>query len=160
MGAGEGVDLTPDSGAARTADGALEAVVAHGLIGSLAVATGSASMLLKASGRFDDATEAWLVESIQEQSVLVVDGMRSMVGAANQGFQDAATNVALAAGMLTDVPSERRPPLLEALLRASDVLRQILGALVRGLPPEVIDLLDELTAGHQVGTAFPPPPTA
>ena len=71
------MDLSDGSGAspldrATASDGTLEAIVAHGLIGSLSVATGSASMLLKAPGRFDAATEQWLVESIQEQATLVI----------------------------------------------------------------------------------------
>jgi hypothetical protein len=134
------------------ADGTLEAIVAHGLIGSLSVATGSASMLLRADGRIDAETEAWLVEAIRVQSTLVVEGMKS-IGDHAQGFADAATNISLAAGSLEDVRPEHRKPLLEALLRASDVLRQILGALVRGLPPDVIDLLDELSAES---TSTPP----
>ena len=160
MGGGEGIDLTGGPDAPQGSDGTLEAVVAHGLIGSLSVATGSASMLLKAAGRFDAATEQWLVDSIQEQSVLVVEGMKSILEAATQGFLDAATNVCLAAGMLAEVPADRRAPLLEALLRASDVLRQILGALVRGLPPEVVELLDELSASHPVAESVPPAPPA
>ena len=153
------LDLTggaPDDGAS---DGTLEAVVAHGLIGSLAVATGSASMLLKAAGRFDEATEAWLLESIKEQATLVVEGMKTIIETATQGFLDAATNVVLSAGLLDEVEADRRGPLLEALLRSSDVLRQILGALVRGLPPEVVELLDELSAGHQTDAVPQLPPT-
>jgi hypothetical protein len=163
VGGGHDVDLTGGNGALGDptgSDGTLEAVVAHGLIGSLSVATGSASMLLNAAGRFDSATEQWLLDSIQEQSTLVVEGMKSILEAATQGFVDAATNVCLAAGLLNDVPAERRAPLLQALLRASDVLRQILGGLVRGLPPEVIELLDELSASHPVAEPVPPLPPA
>jgi hypothetical protein len=160
MAGGDDVDLTDGADAPTPAasDGTLEAIVAHGLIGSLSVATGSASMLLKAAGRFDEATERWLLESIQEQSTLVIEGMKSILEAATQGFLDAATNVVLAAGLLGEVPADRRAPLLEALLRASDVLRQILGALVRGLPPEVVEMLDELSAGHAGADAVPPLP--
>jgi hypothetical protein len=161
---GDEVDLTGASGDdptdATEPDGTLEAIVAHGLIGSLSVATGSASMLLNASGRFDAATEQWLVDSIQEQATLVIEGMKSILEAATMGFLDAATNVVLAAGLLAEVPSERRGPLLEALLRASEVLRGILGSLVRGLPPEVVELLDELSAGHPSPEAVPPLPPA
>jgi hypothetical protein len=128
-------------------DGTLEAIVAHGLIGSLAVATGSASMLLR-DKTFDPTTEQWLLESITEQSILVVEGMKTIMDGATQSFFDAATNVALAAGTLPGVEAADRRPILESLLRASDVLRQILGALVRGLPPEVMLALDELTVTH------------
>ena len=133
-------------------DGTLEAIVAHGLIGSLAVATGSASMLLK-DRTFDPTTERWLLDSITEQSTLVVEGMKTILDSATQSFLDAATNVALAAGALPEVPAADRRPVLEALLRASDVLRQILGGLVRGLPPEVIEMLDELASSHSLDTA-------
>ena len=135
-------------------DGTLEAIVAHGLIGSLAVATGSASMLLR-DKTFDPTTEQWLVDSIMEQSILVVEGMKTILDGATQSFLDAATNVSLAAGSLSTVAPERRRPVLEALLRASDVLRQILGGLVRGLPPEVIEMLDELSASHSLETPTP-----
>jgi hypothetical protein len=162
---GDEVDLTDGVDVSAVAvpfgsDGTLEAIVAHGLIGSLSVATGSASMLLKAPGRFDEATDRWLVDSIQEQAVLVVEGMKTILESATQGFVDAATNVVLAAGLLHDVSSERRAHVLEALLRSAEVLRQILGALVRGLPPEVVDLLDELRAEHAAPDIVPPRPTA
>jgi hypothetical protein len=130
-------------------DGTLEAIVAHGLIGSLAVATGSASMLLRAR-TYDPTTERWLIDSIAEQSILVVEGMKTILDNATQSFLDAATNVALAAGALQDIQPDDRRPVLEALLRASDVLRQILGGLVRGLPSEVIEMLDELSASHSL----------
>ena len=131
-------------------DGTLEAIVAHGLIGSLAVATGSASMLLR-DKVFDATTEQWLLDSITEQSALVVEGMRTILDSATQSFLDAATNVSLAAGTLAEVDAAQRRPVLESLLRASDVLRQILGGLVRGLPPEVIEMLDEISASHSLG---------
>ena len=133
-------------------DGTLEAIVAHGLIGSLAVATGSASMLLK-DKTFDPTTERWLLESISEQSVLVVEGMKTILDSATQSFVDAATNVALAAGTLPEVSAADRRPVLETFLRASDVLRHILGGLVRGLPPDVIEMLDELASSHSLDAA-------
>ena len=135
-------------------DGTLEAIVAHGLIGSLAVATGSASMLLR-DRTFDPTTEQWLLDSIAEQSPLVVEGMKTILDSATQSFLDAATNVSLAAGTLSEIAAADRRPVLESLLRASDVLRQILGGLVRGLPPEVIEMLDELSASHSLDPAAP-----
>ena len=102
---------------------------------------------------FDPTTERWLLDSITEQSTLVVEGMKSIVDSATQSFLDAATNVALAAGALPAVPAGDRRPVLEALLRASDVLRQILGGLVRGLPPEVMEMLDELASSHSLDAA-------
>ena len=133
-------------------DGTLAAIVAHGLIGSLAVATGSASMLLR-DKTFDPSTEEWLLDSIVEQSALVIEGMRSILESEPESFADAATNVSLAAGTLRTVERADRRSVLEALLRASDVLRQILGGLVRGLPPEVVVLLDELSASHSLDHA-------
>lgn len=133
-------------------DGTLEAIVAHGLMGSLAVATGSASMLLK-DRTFDSTTELWLLESIAEQSSLVVEGMRTILDRHTASFLDAATNVALAAGLLASLATEHRRPVLEALLRGTDVLRQILGHLIRGLPPEVIEMLDGLSASHSLDPA-------
>lgn len=133
-------------------DGTLEAIVAHGLIGSLAVATGSASMLLR-DKTFDPTTERWLIDSIAEQSALVVEGMKTILDGAMLSFADAATNVALAAGTLGRVPVEDRRPVLEALLRSSDVLRHILGGLVRGLPPEVLEILDDLVTSHSLDAA-------
>ena len=133
-------------------DGTLEAIVAHGLIGSLAVATGSASMLLK-DKTFDPMTERWLLDSISEQATLVVEGMKTILDGATMSFADAATNVALAAGTLPRMSAADRRPVLEALLRASDVLRHILGGLVRGLPPEVIEILDELASSHSLDPA-------
>jgi hypothetical protein len=94
------------------------------------------------------ATEEWLLDSIAEQSILVVEGMRSMLGRTTTSFLDAATKLSLAAGSLRSLPAAARRPVLETLLSASTVLRDILGGLVRGLPQEIVMMLDELSAGH------------
>jgi hypothetical protein len=62
---------------------------------------------------------------------------------ASDTFADAATAVALAAGVANHVSATEREVALQALVRRAGLLRQVLDGLVRGLPDEVLALLED-----------------
>ncbi len=125
------------------ADRELEAVVAHGLLNSLAVISGSASTILQLGDALSAKDLEALTVAIDEQSTLFMDGLHVLIRSASDAFADAATAVALAAGVATQVDAADRALVLEALLRRSGLIRQALEGLVRGLPPEVLALLGD-----------------
>lgn len=114
------------------ADRELEAVVAHGLLNSLAVISGSASTILQLGDALSAKDLEALTVAIDEQSTLFMDGLHVLIRSASDAFADAATAVALAAGVATQVDAADRALVLEALLRRSGLIRQALEGLVRG----------------------------
>lgn len=84
-----------------------------------------------------------LTVAIDEQSSIFTDGLQVVVRHASDTFANAATAVALTAGVANHVASEERNLALEALVRRAGLLRQVLDGLVRGLPDEVLALLGD-----------------
>lgn len=121
----------------------LDAVVAHGLLNSLAIISGAASTILQYGSALDDADLKVLTEAIDEQSALFTDGLQVLVRSASDAFADAATAVTLAAGIANRVGAADRTMVLEALTSRTGLIRQVLDGLVRGLPAEVLSLLDD-----------------
>ena len=121
----------------------LEAVVAHGLLNSLAVISGAAATLLEHGHAMGEDDVRTLTTAIDEQSTIFTDGLQVVVRHASDTFADAATAVALAAGVANHVAPDDRSIALEALVRRAGLLRQVLDGLVRGLPDEVLALLDD-----------------
>ena len=121
----------------------LEAVVAHGLLNSLAVISGAAATLIEHGHALSETDVRMLTAAIDEQSSVFTDGLQMIVRHASDTFADAATAVALAAGVANHVPAEDRAVALDALVRRTGLLRQVLDGLVRGLPDEVLALLDD-----------------
>ena len=121
----------------------LEAVVAHGLLNSLAVISGAAATILEHGSVLSAEDLRVLTVAIDEQSSIFTDGLQVVVRHASDTFADAATAVALAAGVANHLAGEERNLALEALVRRAGLLRQVLDGLVRGLPDEVLALLDD-----------------
>ena len=121
----------------------LEAIVAHGLLNSLAVISGAASTILEHGAALAEDDVRTLTNAIDEQSTIFTDGLQVVIRHASDTFADAATAVALAAGVANHVSPDERALALEALVRRSGLLRQVLDGLVRGLPDEVLALLDD-----------------
>ncbi len=120
----------------------LDAVVAHGLLNSLAVISGSAATMLEHGSALADEDVEMLTIAIDEQSEVFTDGLQLLIRQASDAFADAATAVSLAAGVARHADEAGRRLALEALVRRTVLLRQVLDGLVRGLPVEVISLLD------------------
>ncbi|MDQ3106450.1 MAG: hypothetical protein M3Q68_01410 [Actinomycetota bacterium] len=121
----------------------LDAVVAHGLLNSLAVISGSAATMLEHGSALAVADVEMLTTAIDEQSEVFTDGLQLIVRQASDAFADAATAVSLAAGVARHADGAGQHLALEALVRRTVLLRQVLDGLVRGLPAEVISLLDD-----------------
>jgi hypothetical protein len=121
----------------------LDAIVAHGLLNSLAVISGAAATILKYGAALPVDDLDTLTNAIDEQSAVFSDGLHVLVRNASEAFADAATAVVLAAGVANRVAGEDRTLALEALLRRTALIKQTLDGLVRGLPAEVIALLDD-----------------
>ena len=122
----------------------LEAIVAHGLLNSLAVMSGAAGTILQYGSAMDEADVETLVAAIDAQSCVFTEGLKVLLEHASVTFVDAATAVSLGSGVCGRLPSERRDQVLDMLVRRSKELKSALDGLVRGLPPEVLELLDSL----------------
>jgi hypothetical protein len=121
----------------------LDAVVAHGLLNSLAVISGAASTILQYGSALGDEDLSVLTKAIEEQSSVFADGLQVLIRQASDTFADAATAVTLAAGVADRVAAADRTMVLEALMSRTVLIRQVLDGLVRGLPDEVLSLLGD-----------------
>jgi hypothetical protein len=121
----------------------LDAIVAHGLLNSLAVISGAASTILQYGDAMDEDDLGVLTQAIDEQSEVFTDGLQVLVRSASDVFADAATAVTLAAGVAHKLGPADRTLALEALVRRTGLVKQALDGLVRGLPAEVLDLLGD-----------------
>lgn len=122
----------------------LEAIVAHGLLNSLAVMSGAAGTLLTYGKELGDQDVETLVAAIDSQSCVFTEGLKVLLEHSSIAFADAATAVSLGSGVCGSVSPERRDAVLDMLVRRSRELKSALDGLVRGLPPEVLELLDSL----------------
>jgi hypothetical protein len=121
----------------------LDAVVAHGLLNSLAIISGAASTILQYGSALGDDDLSVLTKAIEEQSSVFTDGLQVLIRQASDTFADAATAVTLAAGVADRVAAADRTMVLEALMSRTGLIRQVLDGLVRGLPDEVLSLLGD-----------------
>ena len=129
-------------------DAALDAVVAHGLLSSVAVMHSAAQTL----GRLGDGIPAddrtFLLEAMCLQSDLLVEGTECLTQGLGDEILSSATAVRLAAGTLAvdweRVAGDEREGLLAILDRHGDRLKTMLLQLVQGLDPEAILFLDSL----------------
>ena len=121
----------------------LDAIIAHGLLNSLAIISGAAATVLQYGPALGEDDVRVLIAAIDEQSAVFTDGLQVVVRHASDTFADAATAIALAAGVADRLDPADRPIALEALVNRAGVLRQVLDGLVRGLPAEVLSLLDD-----------------
>ena len=122
----------------------LEAVVAHGLLNSLAVMSGAAGTLLAYGRDLGEADVETLVEAIDSQACVFTEGLKVLLEHSTVAFADAATAVALGSGVCGSLTADRREQVLDMLVRRSRELKSALEGLVRGLPPDVLELLDSL----------------
>lgn len=128
-------------------DRQLDAVLAHGLLNSLAVLSGAAASILAINdGHGDPAALDDLLALIDHQSELFVDGLQLLVRQASDAFADAATAVSLAAATASRGDSPTRRLCCETLVERSQLIGRTLQGVVRGLPSEVLDLLGGLPA--------------
>ena len=129
-------------------DTGLSAVVAHGLLGSVAVMHAAAQTLHRLGDAVPEDDRTFLLDSMCLQSDLLVEGTDCLAAALGDEIMASATSVRLAAGTLASdwdrVVGEDRSSLLQILDRHGDRLKTMLLRLVQGLDPEAILLLDSL----------------
>jgi len=123
-------------------DRQMDAVLAHGLLNSLAVLSGAAASILAiADGRGEESGLDDLLALIDHQSEVFVDGLQLLVRQASDAFADAATAVSLAAATASKGDMSTRRLCCETLVERSQLIGRTLQAVVRGLPNEVLELL-------------------
>lgn len=118
-------------------------MIAHGLLNSLAVISGAAATILEHGSALAEDDVRILTAAIDEQSTIFTEGLQVVIRHASETFADAATAVALAAGVANHVVAGERQLALEALVRRAALLQQVLDGLVRGLPDEVLTVLGD-----------------
>jgi hypothetical protein len=122
---------------------ALAAVVAHGLLSTAAVLAGAAHGLLHPERLTAEVREE-LIETLTDHAATFDEGLRVLVRHCSDAFGDAATTIALTAGTVRQLPDEDLPSVLHGIVDGIKILRIGLEALIRGLPPDVVSLLDSL----------------
>jgi K+-sensing histidine kinase KdpD len=120
------------------------AVVAHGLVNTLSVITGSASTLWRHADRLGERDTALLFEGMSSNIQLFEDVLASILDECSEAFADAALTMVLAVRSFETVAPSEREEVLKAIVDRSAVLHTGLTALVRGLSRETIAALDEL----------------
>ena len=132
----------------------LEAIVAHGLLNSLAVLSGAARALLAYGSQLEDEDINTLVTAIDAQSEVFTEGLKVLLEHSSVAFADAATAVSLGAAVCGSLSAERRAAVLTTLVKRSKELKTALDGLVRGLPPDVLELLDSLAPTAETGSSL------
>lgn len=127
---------------------ALDAVVAHGLLGSVAVMHAAAQTLARKGEIMGEGDRTFLLDAMCLQSDLLVEGTDCLNRHLGEEILTAATAVRLAAGTLAvewdRVIGDDRASMLAILDRQGDRLKTMLLRMVQGLDPEAILFLDSL----------------
>jgi hypothetical protein len=122
----------------------LAAVVAHGLINSLAVVSGAAHTVITYGDRLPPTDRDAMLCAIARGAEHFDAELRVILEDCSEPFGDAATAMALAGRAIHAVPADELPAVLEGIIDRGNVLRSGLEALVRGLPRDVVEVLDSL----------------
>ena len=129
-------------------DDGLAAVVAHGLLSSVAVMHAAALTLQRLGDAVPADDRVILLDAMCEQSDLLVEGTDCLSPAVSEEIAGSAASLRLAAGILAldwdRVAVDHRASLLDVLDRHGDRLKTMLLRLVQGLEPEAIVFLDSL----------------
>ena len=127
-----------------TSERDLAAVVAHGLLNTAAVISGSAHTLRFYGERLSSDDRMAMMTALSTHSALLDEGLRVLLEHCSDPFGDAATVVALTVHTIAEVSPRDLPFVLDGLIDRIQVLTTGLQALVRGLRPEVVALLESL----------------
>ena len=122
----------------------LSAIVAHGLLNTLAVLSGSAATLRQFGARLSDEQRESMTAALVSHAELFTEGLDVLLRHCSDAFADAAWIVESIGRRFRAAMGDDRAVMLERLDVSATVLRNGLQALVRGLPPETVELLDSL----------------
>ena len=125
-------------------DRATAAVIAHGLLNTLAAVAGSAGTLRRYGRRLGDDDREVLVATIVDNAAVFIDGLQAILDSCSDQFGDAATTLALTARTIRAVPDDDLPKVLDGIVAHCSILEMGLASMVRGLPRERLDYLNGL----------------
>lgn len=133
----------------REMQDSIAAVVAHGLLNSLAVVSGGMSTLDRAWEGLSPDQRTELTESALSQAELMADGLSALPSPAKHRL---ANHLFVVRGVCETLLREGvflspadRGHLLGVVHRQAGYAADVLGGVVRGLPPEVQVVLDRLS---------------
>jgi hypothetical protein len=127
-----------------TGDRELSAIVAHGLLNTLAVLHGAAASLNEYGSRLSLADRETLWSAIELHGEAFSKGLEVMFEACSPAFADAASAVALLSRAVRSADTNDLVTILDGFVSKTAILRIGLEAQVRALPHEVLDLLESL----------------
>jgi hypothetical protein len=122
----------------------LSAIVAHGLLNTLAVIAGSAATMQRFGSTMSAEQHETMIAALVSHSELFTEGLDVLLRHCSDAFADAAWIVESIGRRFRSAPADDRQVMLERLATSTATLRSGLQSLVRGLPPDTIDLLDSL----------------
>ena len=122
----------------------LSAIVAHGLLNTLAVISGSAATIQQFGATMSADQHEDMTAALVSHSELFTEGLDVLLRHCSEAFADAAWIVESIGRRFRLAAPDDRQVMLERLATETAVLRSGLQSLVRGLPPDTIDLLDSL----------------
>ena len=122
----------------------LSAIVAHGLLNTLAVLSGSAATIREFGARLSDEQRESMTAALVSHAELFTEGLDVLLRHCSDANADAAWIVESIGRRLRAAMPDDQAVMLERLDVSTTVLRNGLQALVRGLPPETVELLDSL----------------
>jgi hypothetical protein len=125
-------------------DREMAAVIAHGLMNTLAAVAGAARTIRRYGPRLTETDRDELLSTIVDHAAVFSDGLGAILRHCSDAFGDAATAMALAARTVRVLPEDELDHVLDGLIAHCSVLELGLSAMVRGLPSEVLDFLNEL----------------
>jgi hypothetical protein len=130
-----------DSDRTMTTNRELGAVVAHGLLNTLAVLHDAAASLLAFGHRISGDERETLVAAIEVHGETWADGLDLILEECSPAFADAASAVALLSRVVRAAHAEDLTLILDGFVSKTVTLRTGLEAQVRALPAEVLALL-------------------
>ena len=125
----------------------LSAIVAHGLLNTLAVISGSGATMQQFGPTLSAEEHEQMTAALVSHSELFTEGLDVLLRHCSDAFADAAWIVESIGRRFRAAADDDREVMLDRLADSTSVLRSGLQSLVRGLPPETIDLLDSLQRG-------------
>jgi hypothetical protein len=111
-------------------------------LNTLAVLSTATGALLSYRDTLTPRVRAGLVTTIVLQSKVLGDGMLIVLPHATDSFNVAAAGIAASGLLLTAAPGGASAELLADLVADCATVRTGLGCLVRGLPDEVVEMLE------------------
>jgi hypothetical protein len=122
----------------------LSAIVAHGLLNTLAVIAGSAATMQQFGATMSAEQHETMTAALVSHSELFTEGLDVLLRHCSDAFADAAWVVESIGRRFRATDADDRHLLLDRLASSTAILRSGLQSLVRGLPADTIELLDSL----------------